>query len=199
MAEPLMTTGLEAGAQLTLMGTAGTKLIARTEAGAYSLNLGGEGPGATGPPYLNPGAFTVAGPGGTDVGLFNATLNVPAAITWTNQAATTTVSKSEGVTITWTGGNATTETVRIFGSSVDVSDEENPFGAAFFCTADVSVGTLTVGPEVLGALPTSGAALPTGFLGVGASSAPVTFEATGLDLGLLNYQIMTTKNVSYEE
>jgi len=78
--DPIRATNLDAGPVLNLNGPKGAKQFTKT-AGIYTARLGGGGfPGLPGgqPEYLDPGAYTLDnGSGGTDVGAFRATLNVP--------------------------------------------------------------------------------------------------------------------------
>ena len=57
-------------------------------------------------PSLQPAEHLLfTGPGGADVGSFNATINLPNPIlTWTNQSAAATITRTQGVTVNWTGG-----------------------------------------------------------------------------------------------
>jgi uncharacterized protein (TIGR03437 family) len=208
--DPIQPQGLEAGAQLTVANAGGTRMMRRQEPGFYvgefGQSLGGL-PGLPGipglpggqPAFLEPGAYTVTGPGGADVGPFTARITIPPGFQWTNQDAITTVPRGgQGLTINWTGGNASD-----FVSVVGVSTRTNPtVGAMFICTAQNSARTLRVPPEVLSALPASVVmgGTPSGFLSV-TNSSPVEngrFQASGLDLGFLAYQTTLQKNVPFE-
>ena len=136
-----------------------------------------------GDPFATGGAYTFAGPGGADVGVFNAQLNLSPALTWTNAAQITTVHESAGQLITWTGGDPS-GTVQITGSSI--SGIEDPIvGASFVCTAPNSAKQFTIPSAVLLTLPPSpsDSPFPLGSLAVSAQGAFQNFTATGLDIG----------------
>ncbi len=211
--DPVEGAGLEAGAELTVAATGGTKPMRRVERGEYSgefgnaisglPNLPGGIPGLPGtgsPPYLQPGAFTVTGPGGAEVGPFTARITIPQGFVWTNQDATTSVSRGgQGLTVNWTGGSAT-DFVVVAGSSFRGGTPD--VGAQFFCSAQNSDRTLRVPPEVLAALPPSETieGTPAGILLVSNSSGVEAgrFQATGLDLGTLGYATTLSKNLPYQ-
>ena len=138
----------------------------------------------TGDPFATGGAYTFAGPGGADVGIFNAQLNVSPALTWTNEAQITTVHESAGQLITWTGGDPS-GTVQLTGSSI--SGIEAPIvGASFICTAPNSAQQFTIPSAVLLTLPPSpsDSPFPLGSLSVSAQGAFQSFTAPGLDIGI---------------
>jgi len=213
--DPIVPQGLDAGAELTVATTAGTKTMRRVQNGAYAgdfgTSIGGLPnlpgglpsipglPGGGAPAFLEPGTYTVTGPGGADVGAFTARVTIPQGFAWTNQDATTSVPRGgQGLTINWSGGNAT-DYVTVVGTSF----RRNPaIGAIFICSAQNSARTLRVPPEVLSALPPSETieGTPTGFLSVTESSAVDTgrFNAGGLDLGYLGYSTAFSKNVAFE-
>lgn len=213
--DPIVPQGLDAGAELTVATTSGTKTMRRVEPGTYTgdfgTSIGGLPnlpgglpsipglPGAGAPAFLEPGTYTVTGPGGADVGPFTARITIPQGFVWTNQDATTSVPRGgQGLTVNWTGGNAT-DYVTVMGMSTRRSPA---VGAMFLCTALNSARTLRVPPEVLAALPPSETVegTPTGFLTVTDSSAVDTgrFNANGLDLGFLGYSTSFSKNLPYE-
>ena len=211
--DPVRPAGLDAGSSLTLMGPMGTKQIQRIDVGVYSASLSGSFPGflTAGPKalaaesvnqslpgYLEPGTYTVSGPGGSDVGPFTASLEVPEALNWTNRDAITSVPRSSNLAINWAGGGQN-GTVQIFGSSV-VAADETASGAVFFCREDVSAGSFSVPSAVLSSLPASGMqdGVPFGILGVGVASDGTRFNAQGLDLGFLNHTDLTLKPVAFQ-
>lgn len=207
--DPFAATKLNAGPQLTLTGPNGSKSIARNADGSYSVDLGTSIsiPGITlppgvslpgsGPGFLDPGTYTVTGPGGPDVGSFTARVTVPQPLT-TNLDSINTVSRGAALNVTWTGGGSN-EYVIVVGAST----RTNPtVGATFVCTERASVGRLQVPAEVLLALPPSQSSngTPTGILSV--STSPFTdvsrFTASGLDYGVIVYTSADSKTVSYE-
>ena len=212
--DPVRPAGLDAGSSLTLAGPMGTKQIARIDVGVYSATLSSSLPSflTAGPKalaaeavnqglpsgYLEPGTYTVSGPGGSDVGPFTTSLVVPEALNWTNRDAITSVPRSSNLSVTWAGGGQS-GTVQIFGSSV-VGVDETASGAAFFCREDVSAGSFSVPSAVLSSLPVSGMqdGIPFGVLGVGVASDGTRFSASGLDLGILSHTDLTLKPVGFE-
>jgi uncharacterized protein (TIGR03437 family) len=165
------------GAPLTLTGVP-------TLAGFYSVQL------AAGAIPASGGTFAFNGSGGTQVGKFSTTINFPnPLLSWTNQAAAATVTRSAGMPVTWTGGGAGTY-VYIFGSSLS-----NDFSAigTYTCLAPVSAGQFTVPSWVLLSLPPG-----TGSTSVQNSTAFTTFSASGLDQGFaggsVSYSAKSTFN-----
>lgn len=211
--DPIEPQNLDAGPELTVATTAGTKTMRRNPGGYFGdfgTSISGLPnvpgglpsipglPGAGAPAFLEPGTYTVTGPGGADVGPFTARITIPQGFVWTNQDATTSVPRGQGLTVNWTGGNAT-DYVTVMG----MSSRRNPaVGAMFLCTALNSARTLRVPAEVLAALPPSETieGTPTGFLTVTDSSAVDTgrFNANGLDLGFLGYSTSFSKNLPYQ-
>jgi hypothetical protein len=178
-------TGLNAGPSIAVAGPAHFTLTPVAQVpGIYSGTVKGNLPGGT---------YTASnGAGGIDVGGFMTTVNLPPALTWTNQAATTSVNRSQGLPITWSGGDANSYVV-ISGSSI--SGIASPLaGASFTCTAPVAAGQFTVPPVVLLSLPASVSILGIatgGLLSVGSFTNPQIFTATGLDYA---YTISGTTN-----
>ncbi len=160
-----------------------------TVARMYSGQLGGgfDPFGGAPPPYLEPGTYTISngggGSGANAVGPFqvNHTISVP--VFWSNKSTVSPAVRAQGLEITWTGGTSGAFAF-IFGTSLDLTTTA---GAAFTCLADGSTGSFTVPAAVLLALPPSGIvqSIPTGFLGVGITSEPTPFEASGLDVGFI--------------
>jgi len=196
-----------------LAGPMGTKQIDRVDVGVYRASLSGSFPSFLTadpkalaaesvnqglPGYLEPGTYTVSGPGGSDVGPFTASLVIPDALNWTNRDAITSVPRSRDLSVTWAGGGQN-GTVQIFGSSV-VSDDETASGAVFFCREDVSAGAFSVPSAVLSNLPVSGmqSGVPFGILGVGVVSDGTRFAASGIDLGFLTHTDLSLKPVGFE-
>jgi len=141
-------TYLDAGASLLLAGPFGNKSVPRSIVGdsiVYSSTLDQTGS------MLSPGAYTISGSGGADVGVFMANYTLAQPFTWTNQSSISSVNRSNGVTVNWTGGNPSAY-VTISGSS---SITTPTVTAAFTCTARVSDRSFTVPSIVLLALPPS--------------------------------------------
>lgn len=201
--DPTPRGALDSGASLTISGPQGTHDIARSGEGyEYEEELGGTLPGEPAKPaFLEPGEYTLAGHGGRDVGPFTATLTVPSAVTWSNQAAIGEIDRKEDLRIEWTGGgDPATERVIIIGASADTASLVR---GAFTCVAPAAWGAAVVPSTVLGSLPASSewkdSAFPTGALMVG--NVPLLlnsrFAAPGLDVGYFAYALFTLMNVTF--
>ena len=191
---------LDAGASISITGPSGNRTLTKTSVptlgNIYSAKLGDTSPGN----YLDPGSYTVAGPGGPDVGTFNVALTVPPSLVWTNQNSITTVTRANGQPITWTGGDPNGY-VDISGSSFVGLTSASAVIAVFNCRAKTSDGSFTIPPLVLLSLPPStsisGFAIPGG-LSVGTSTVPKNFTATGLDYAVATSSVDTSKSVTYQ-
>jgi uncharacterized protein (TIGR03437 family) len=181
---------LNAGPALQLSGPGGNKTLPRSTdfGGAYFNIIGGAIP-LLGPPpqplYLNPGDYTVTGPGGPDVGPFTAQFRVPAALAWTNRDGLAQSNRASGVTFNWSGGDPASQGIILLGGNVDQTTEA---GAVFVCFPPLAPGSFTVPASITGALPPSNLQRPDqtiGFLAIGAgpSGNIPTFTAPGLDQG----------------
>ena len=185
----VITAPLDAGAAITVTGPGGSLSLSQTSTlpGLYF-------PPSTVPAGFIPaagGAFTFDnGSGGKDIQHFNATLNMPPILTWTNQAQVAAVTRSQGVNITWSGGGPGSYVVIDGNSSITIGVKV--VSVTFTCLAPVSAGQFTVPVPVLLALPAG-----TGSLIVGNTGNFQFFTATGLDLGLLNGSSFTGKSLAF--
>ena len=193
---------LNAGTPLQISGPRGAKTIPRSTDGSYFNIIGGAVP-LLGPPpqplYLDPGDYTVTGPGGPDVGPFTARVRVPASVSWTNRDQLAQVTRSSGVTVNWSGGDPASQGITILGGNLDNASSA---GAVFVCLADLRDGSFNVPNSILSALPPSNLAQPdqtTGFLAIGAgpSGDLPTFTATGLDAGYALFSQFNALSVVY--
>ena len=135
--------------------------------------------------------YTVSSPGGAKVGAFSLTdtTSIPS-VYFSGIIAGQTLSRSSDLKVTWTGGNPNLQNglVTIAGFSAPTS--ENVDGA-FVCTAPLSAGSFTIPKWVLSSMPPSGtgyigiAPYPIGYIWIGQFNNPVTFQASGLDKGIL--------------
>ncbi len=169
---------LNAGA-VTISGSTG-----QAAAGTSGLAvIGGAIPtisGTTSTLILNPGAFNVSGAGGSDVASFQATLNIPQPLTWSNRDTLQTVTRSQGFTVNWSGA-AAGNTVFVAGAGEDMPDNAS---SMFICTAHPGDTSLTVPADVLAnILPARTLLLQSrGALYVGQwpLASPPTFSASGI-------------------
>jgi len=187
---PLKEVNLDAGPTLTISGPSGTRTIKGQTLGmlgvVYSgVTLGNSTPGN----YLDPGHYTITGPGGKDVGAFMASTDVPSAqFVWTNVPdVTAPLDRSKDFTINWTGGVPGTQVVATGGSGTQ----------AFLCAASVSAGQLTIPSYVLLSLPPTGP--PTNFSQLNLSNRSVTlFTVSGLDIASISYSVSYSLSVKLQ-
>jgi uncharacterized protein (TIGR03437 family) len=119
------------------------------------------------------GTGTFSWTGGKDVGASSATVVLPnPLLSWTNQAAGATVTRSQGVLVTWTGGAPGT---LVFISGASSSGSAN---GSFVCYAPQSALQFTVPAYVLDTLPAGH-----GSLSVENITQYKTFTAPGIDFG----------------
>ena len=193
-------TYLDAGASLSANGPNGSRQIPKIAgfAGAYSeaFNI---------PPapasFLSAGSYTVSGPGGADVGPFQATFTIGAPLNWTNSTVIN-IPRGQNHTIRWTGGPANGLIV-IGGTSYVLNADNTSFGATFYCLVESNPGQFTIPSAVLLALPASSTIgfppfqFSTGALFVGAYIF-TEFTASGLDQGYAGYVENLTQFVNYQ-
>ena len=163
---------LDAGPSFTVKGPNGSVPVAASP-GKFIATLSAAGT------FLVPGAYTITGTGGADIGPFTAAVTIPASPTLVSPVTNNfTVTRSSGMTVNWTG-NGSNGIVQIqVGSATD-----NTFtnGANAACEAPASAGTFTIPPYVLLALPAGNF----GALNFQQRTAEVPFTATGLNVGTL--------------
>ena len=124
------------------------------------------------------GTFNFQGTGGADVGSFKTSVVFPnPLLTWTNDTADATVTRSSGVLITWTGGSANTFVIMNGDSSGTVNGQS--VSGSFTCIAPQSALQFQVPSYVTGALPAG-----TGSLSVSNYTSYQTFSAAGIDRGI---------------
>jgi hypothetical protein len=188
------TTGLDAGSSIAVTGPAGSLTLSQLSVPGVSLAGFYSPPSGAVPGTFVPstgGVFTFDnGAGGKDVQHFNTTLTLPAAFTWSNAAAVTSVNRAQGVNVTWTGGAAGSY-VDIVGSS-SATNNGKTVSVGFVCFAPVGAGQFSIPAPILLALPAG-----SGSLSVGDYTNLQLFTAPGLDLGLLIGGSLTSKTLSY--
>jgi uncharacterized protein (TIGR03437 family) len=160
-------TGLDAGT-IKVTGPIGTTALTESTTGSYLALLAAGSIPSTG------GTFTFTGSGGTNVGPFTVNVTFPnPLLSWTNQPAAATVTRTQGLQVTWTGGSPGSYVI-ISGSSMSAAGAN----ASYSCLAPVGAGTFTVPSYVLLFLPAG-----TGTTFVENSTPFATFAANGLDSG----------------
>jgi hypothetical protein len=196
----LIIQALDAGPSVGISGPNGTKSLSKlvSSSASYSAKLGSGAPGD----YLDTGPYTINTAGGANIGDFTTKLNIPPALTWTNQSSVSPVNRANGVTVTWSGGDPAGY-VKITGSGFIVTDpvSGNGVSASFTCTARTADGSFTVPSMILLALPASASigsfALP-GTISVGSVSSPVQIQATGLDFGTVTSTVTSSTSVIFQ-
>ena len=126
--------------------------------------------------FLVPGAYTITGTGGADVGPFNTTFTIAALPTLVSPVNNASVTRSSGMTVTWTGGSG-----NVVIELASPTDNTGTNGAGAVCSVPASAGTFTIPPYVLLAFPASNSAA---FAFSTAAAAP--FTATGLNLEIIS-------------
>ncbi len=137
--------------------------------------------------FFSPGAYTITGTGGADVGSVSAPFTIPAPATLTSPASgpNVIVNRTNGVTLTWTGG-AGNSVIRIDGG--DATDNSGSNGATFSCFAPATAGTFTIPASVLLAIPPGTFSNSVwDFISFSYS----TFNASGLNLGNIQMRYAT--------
>lgn len=180
-ADPYQPTFLDAGQNLVIGGPGGTKTIAEKSTGEWGAYLAFE-PSV----YIQPGSFTLGGPGGGAVGPFsNVQLTLPNNVVPTNIPST--VNRSQDLTLNWTGSSAFSE-VSIFAYNGLVVTASQSAYVYIVCDANASAGTFTIPSAILNLLPSNGYGTVTQ-PGVNLSIAGVpatNFTAPGIDAGVFS-------------
>ena len=147
--------------------------------------------------FLDPGAYTLAGSGGADVGAFQASLTIPQPLTWTNRAQLMAVSRSQPLTVSWSGGDG--QMVGIAGFAEDLPTNAS---TAFLCLAPPGASSFTVPAYILANVPltrqnvlqSKGVIYLVSVPGSGAQ----TFNASGLDLGVVMFSNISGRTVVFQ-
>jgi hypothetical protein len=145
------------------------------------------------------GTYTFTGSGGADVGPFSAQVSWPGGgggFTFSTPNNATSVSRSQGLTVTWTQPNGDpSEYIEISGFSFLPN---LPYGAEFVCNVPIAAGKFTIPPAVLLALPpqqsgvTSQAMLEVDVI------VSQAFTAPGIDRGVANFVFGDAEPFSYQ-
>jgi uncharacterized protein (TIGR03437 family) len=191
---------LDAGSSLTLAGPGVTKTMAGVQ--------GGYGTSGSAP-FLANGTWTLTGTGGTDIGAFTASLNIPV-LTWTNAVTPgQTVSRNSPLTVTWTGGGPN-DVVSIAGSSISIdilnlNDPTKTYEYIFNCVAPASAGTFTVPQNIMQTMQPTITSSVVGTGGVLVVSAGNTAGFTAplkkggnIDGGVFAWGVTDTRPVSWQ-
>ncbi len=144
--------------------------------------------------YFSGGAYTITAAGGADVKQFTIPFTITQTPSWPSGDQSriynsgSGVTRANGVTINWTVGSPVYWVV-ISGSAVaSATDTGNGVSASFSCWVPSAAGTFAVPASVLFALPGGNG----GEIDFKPTLPPLSFSATGLDVGLLSFQYETS-------
>jgi uncharacterized protein (TIGR03437 family) len=187
---------LDMGAPFLLTGPNGTKTLTSTFTGANAGYLGGAVSSLLSSTlFLDPGSYTVQGFGGLGVGPFTTNFTIPTPLNWTNRLTTTTVPRTQPLSVSWTGGDSG-QVVAIVGFGEDLPTASS---AVFACIAPKGANSFTVPTDILANLP---ATRPNPlqskdiiYVLTLAGSSVETINATGLDVGLTSFFSILGKTV----
>jgi hypothetical protein len=148
--------------------------------------------------YLEPGSYMLSSSGGRDIGAFNANVDVPQPLVWTNRDQVTTINRAQGFTVNWSGGGANNP-VFIVGGGADMPSNS---ASIFVCSAPGNASSFTVPPAVLANIPASRERLTQTraavYVGRWPLSDAVRFQASGLDWGVLLHALVAGKTVVWQ-
>ncbi len=155
-------------------------------------------------PILGPGAWNIAGDGGTDVGAFTANITLPGNLLWTNAGNFSSVPNNTDLTIVWSGGTTPSNPiVNIYGNStiVNPTDPSKSRAKSFYCSAPASAGKFVVPASVRAQLPHAASGESSfGSLGIasgGFSSFTAPLTKGTLDAGVIDYGEAYILSVAY--
>ena len=142
---------LDFGAPLMLTGPRGSKTLTYSFMGARAGYIGGSISNGilNSSLFLDPGAYTLKGFGGLDIGAFSTGFTVPPPLVWTGRDQLMVVNRAQPLTISWTGGDPG-QIVGIIGIGEDLPTNSS---AAFSCIAPIGASSFTVPADILSALP----------------------------------------------
>ncbi len=185
---------LDAGATLTSIGPAGIRTVPRSTDSpgfiGYSATVGN----GTAGNYLEPGSYTINGPGGTDIGSFSGRIEIAPELVWTNRTSLETVDRASPITLTWSGGEPTT-LVTLQGLSTIIRGT-TVISASFQCWAKNTDGRFTIPASVMATLPATGTIR--GSLAIATVGRGTRITATGLDYGTLGSQFGVAQSVIWK-
>lgn len=174
--------GLDAG-KVAISGSGGSKTLSPSAFTGTMASILGSAVLSYNNPFLNPGTYSVSGSGGSNVGSFQASVNVPQPLTWSNRDQTTVVTRNAGLTVEWSGVTAN-QSVFVYGLGVDLPTNTD---FLFFCRANPGDTSFTVPPAVLANMPATRAQLTQSlgaiYLGQWSITKPTTLATSGLDFG----------------
>jgi hypothetical protein len=187
--DPDMSPGqLDAGASITLQGQSTATLPQLSPGWGYYYSLFNAGPQF----FWSDLKYSVSGAGGAKVGAFSVTdtTSIPSAY-FSGITAGQTLPRSSDLTVTWTGGDPTLQNGQVTIAAASSGTANGSISGGFMCTAPVAAKSFTIPKWVLSTLPPTAtgyigiAPYPIGYIWIGQFNNPVTFQAPGLDKGIL--------------
>ena len=158
----------DAGSSFMITGPNGTMTL---PAGQSQLDSNGS--------FFVPGAYTISGPGGANIGAFQTNFSIPATPIMTTPNPSkppSSITRSNGLTVSWTGGSANAIVqITVYGAT----DSTGLTGAQVVCEVPSTAGTFTIPGYVLSALPAGNF----GALNFSPFAPEVPITATGLIFG----------------
>ena len=194
---------LDAGGAIRLEGPAGERELMRDphQQDYYDAFLGGARPFShqpAAPLYLGRGAYTLAAPGGADIGPFSAKLDATEPLVWKNRHDIETVRRDAGVTVEWKAARLN-DAILIVAESADRASGD---AAACVCMAPARAGSFHIPPVSLGNLPHTPILedLDASYLILVELPAepPTRIEARGLDQAFAAFISVSARPVSYQ-
>ena len=167
---------LDGGSSFTIKGPNGTMVVQGGEGQKVTLSAAGT--------FLVPGAYTITGTGGADVGAFTANFTIPQSPTLISPTAAANLgfTRSNGLTVTW-NGSGSNGNVDIF--MLSALDNAFTLGSVANCRVAASAGTFTIPPYVLLALPVGNFTQFELSPGILSPAVSASFTASGINLGLV--------------
>ena len=166
----------------------------------YVELLGGRLGGKAASTLVQEGASSVvvSGPGGPDVGAFEASVPAPPEFSWTNRIDLIDIDRTQPLRLTWAGAPAGS----IAWIQGGVSDFTTDSATIFSCVADAADGAFTVPQQALDRLPPlpARASRSNAWLSVGVlpAAGATPFGASGLDRGFAGSLRQITQTVRYQ-
>jgi uncharacterized protein (TIGR03437 family) len=192
---------LDAGAGIILQGPSTATLPQPYAGSGYYYSLFN-----TGSQFFWSGLnYTVSSPGGAKVGAFSVadTTSIPSAY-FSGIVAGQTIPLSADFTVNWTGGDPTLQNGQVTIAGFSGGTSTGSISGAFMCTAALSAKSFTIPKWVLSTMPASATAYigiapyPIGYIWIGQFNNPVTFQASGLDKGILMDEFFNGYPVGYK-
>jgi len=126
------------------------------------------------------------------VGNFSVTEETGNASTFiTNLQPTQNIPRGSDFTVTWTGADPARDNGQVIVAGYSANNGNYDLLSYFQCTAPGSAGQFTIPARMLSMLPASGTGqngnvtFPLGWIWAGQLNNPTTFQATGLDKGIV--------------